>query len=196
LNRNERSHENQPMMRQSSGPEWSRIERWLQRNSPKGLSGLRAAASGADLAGVVSTTGLSIPESLRSMLGTHDGQESPSIFGRDFDFLSSRQMAEHWGMHVTVLSHLPADEPSGDFDPEVMVQCDRGVKPLIASRKWLPFADSNGDVTLYIDFDPAPGGRVGQVIEVDPEGTVWRVLASSFDIYLSERLRQLEAGGG
>lgn len=180
--------------RSESLPTWARIEAWLRENSRHGFSDLSGPASGVELAALGSTTGLAVPESMRAVLTVHDGQARPSIFGAEFDFLSSRQMAEHWRMHLAVLEHLPSEVLAGEFDPDVMVQCDKGVRPLIANRKWLPFADSNGDITRYIDFDPAPGGRVGQVIEVDPEGTVWRVLASSFDEYLADRLRRLEAG--
>jgi cell wall assembly regulator SMI1 len=172
------------------------IETWLRATSRYGLSRLLVPANDADFAFLESTTGLAIPEPLRGVLAVHDGQAAPSLFGDSFDFLSARQIAEHWRMHAAVLEHLPPAALAGEFDPDVMVQCDQGVKPLVANRKWLPFADSNGDVTRYIDFDPAPGGQVGQVIEVDPEGTVWRTLAGSFDQYMADRLRRLEAGEG
>lgn len=177
-------------------PAWAQIEARLREKSHHGLSDLSDPASDVELAALGSTTGLPVPDSILAVLAVHDGQARPSIFGADFDFLSSRQIVEHWRMHLTVLEHLPPEALVGKFDPDFMVRCDRGVKPLIANRKWLPFADSNGDITRYIDFDPAPGGRVGQVIEVDPEGTVWRVLASSFDGYLADRLRRLKAGEG
>lgn len=165
---------------------WALIEARLLVRSPRGLVGLNGPAADADLSALESETGMRLPESLRVVLKLHDGASTPSVFGDDFQFLSSRQMVEHWRMHVGVLSHVPAEALVGIFDPAIIERCDVGVKPVVANRKWLPFADSNCDVTRYIDFDPAPGGCLGQVIEVDPEATSWRVLAPSFDAYLAD----------
>ena len=163
------------------------------RAEARGLLRDASGPAGADdIAGIVSTTGLEVPEALRVLLEMHDGQTAPSLFGGSFDFLSSFEIAAHWEMHVAVLAQLPAEALTGVFDPLTMVRCDTGVRPLIANRKWLPFADSNGNTTRYIDFDPAAGGRPGQVIEVDPEATEWRVLAPSFDAFL---IGCLVAGG-
>lgn len=68
------------------------------------------------------------------------------------------------------------------------------VKPLLRHPKWLPFTCMNGDVFRYLDFDPAPGGTEGQVIEVDPEGCSYQVLANSLDDALKMYANQLESG--
>ncbi len=170
---------------------WLGIESWLREHSPRGVSDLNAPASEADMMALESASGLLIPEALRVVLSLHDGEKGSSLYGNDFDFLSSREMAEHWRMHVAILDHLPLGALAGEFDPEIMSECDSGVRPLIANRMWLPIAENNGDVTRYIDFDPAPGGHLGQVIEVDPEATTWRVLAPSFGTYLADRRASL-----
>ena len=170
-----------------------RLESCLQANSPHGITRLNAPATDDGLAMLEAATGLTLPMALRVVLKAHDGGSDSNVLGDDFDFLSTTLMAEHWRMHVDVLAYLPPEALSDEFDPEVMAHCDPGVRPLVANRRWLPFADSNGDVTRYIDFDPALGGRLGQVIEVDPEATEWRVLAPSFHDFLSDRVRKLEA---
>lgn len=177
-----------------SAEAWKRLEAWLQGNSPHGTSRLNAPATEEDLATLEAATGQALPMALRVVLKMRDGGSDSNILGDGFDFLSTVEMAEHWRMHVDVLTYLPPEVLSGEFDPEVMAHRDVGVRPLIANRKWLPFADSNGDVTRYVDFDPAPGGHVGQVIEVDPEATEWRVLAPSFEDFLLARLKDLEGG--
>jgi hypothetical protein len=58
----------------------------------------------------------------------------------------------------------------------------------------VPIGSFNGDVFRYVDMDPAPGGTVGQVIEVDPEAVSWRVLAPSFGDLLARFADALEAG--
>jgi molybdopterin molybdotransferase len=175
---------------------WKRLEAWVQASSPHGLSRLNAPATDEDLAKLETATNLTLPIALRVVLKLRDGGSHSDVYGDGFDFLSATEIAEHWRMHVDVLTHLPPESLTAEFDPEVVAHCDSGVRPLIANRKWLPFADSNGDVTRYIDFDPASGGNVGQVIEVDPEGAEWRVLARSFEDYLSDHVRRLEGGAG
>jgi molybdopterin molybdotransferase len=172
----------------------ARLEVFLKRNLSKSSSGLHSAATEEDLADLEAATGLLVPEGLRAVLKIRNGGTDSNVFGEGFDFLSAAEIAEHWRMHVDVLSYLPAEALTGKFDPDVMAHCDPGVRPLVANRKWLPFADSNGDVTRYIDLDPALGGRAGQVIEVDPEATEWRVLAPSFEDFLLKRLKDLEGG--
>jgi cell wall assembly regulator SMI1 len=172
---------------------WAQIESWVQQHSARGSSSLNGPASQVDLVAVESYTGLTLPEALRVVLTLNDGEVGSSVFGDGFEFLSSREIVEHWRAHLNVLEYLPADALTGRFDPEVMSECDSGVKCLIASRNWLPFADNNGNATRYIDFDPATGGRVGQVIEVDPESTTWRVLAPSFGAYLAEHVKNRRA---
>ncbi len=166
---------------------WGSIDTLLRERFPASSQGMRGPASGSALERIEAETGLPLPQLLKEMLRLRDGQMTPSIFGEDFDFLAAKEILEHWRAHVSVLGYVP-DESEVDVDPELVSRCDPGVKPRVANRKWLPFADSNGDVTVYVDFDPKIGGQIGQIIEVDPEGMSWRVLAASFDEYLANRL--------
>jgi cell wall assembly regulator SMI1 len=172
---------------------WRQLEDAMKQHSPHALAGLNAAATDDALRSLEVETGLSLPGGLRAVLKIRNGGAETDIFGEGFDFLSAEEMAKHWRMHIAVLAELPFAARTGEFDPEFMAHCDRGVRPLIANRKWLPFADSNGDITRYIDFDPAPDGQFGQIIEVDPEGTEWRVLARGFEEFLAYQVR-MKAG--
>jgi cell wall assembly regulator SMI1 len=168
---------------------WRQLDDSMKRHSPHSSVGVNIPATDDDLMSLEAVTGLRLPVALRVGLKRRNGGANNNIFGDGFNFLSATEMAEHWQMHMAVLAELPLAARVRKFDPEVMAYCDRGVRPLIANRKWLPFADSNGDVTRYIDCDPAPDGLFGQVIEVDPEGTEWRVLARSFEEYLADQVR-------
>src|SRR5262245_6981962 len=54
------------------------------------------------------------------------------------------------------------------------------VRPVIGSPGTVVVGDANGDVHWLLDFDPAPGGRPGQVVRVDVELASWDVLAPSW----------------
>lgn len=52
----------------------------------------------------------------------------------------------------------------------------------------------DGQQMRALDFDPAPGGVEGQLIEVDLEGCTWRVVAPSFPAFLHGYADDLERG--
>ncbi|MEM8809982.1 MAG: SMI1/KNR4 family protein [Cyanobacteria bacterium P01_G01_bin.38] len=61
-------------------------------------------------------------------------------------------------------------------------------------RAWIPIMECNGDVFWAIDFAPSTAGTVGQIIEVDWEGTSWKVVANSFETFLEDYVSSLESG--
>ncbi len=68
------------------------------------------------------------------------------------------------------------------------------VKPLMLHPNWLPMTCMNGNVFRYFDYDPAPGGVAGQIIEVDPENCSYEVIASSFSELKEKYLSDLQSG--
>ncbi|WP_312238662.1 SMI1/KNR4 family protein [Stenotrophomonas sp.] len=46
--------------------------------------------------------------------------------------------------------------------------------------------NNGGTSVLYLDFDPAPGGTVGQVVRYLHDPDSYRVIATSFDAYLQQ----------
>lgn len=89
--------------------------------------------------------------------------------------LSSQEIVARWQIQVETLNWLP--EMPFD-DASAIVHCAPQVRPVVGNRLWLPIAgDADGCITIYIDFDPAPSGSVGQIIQVYPEATEWHLLA-------------------
>jgi cell wall assembly regulator SMI1 len=130
---------------------------------------------------------------LRVLLMHHDGDGGAGVLGDGFALLSAAQIVEHWRLHVQVAQAVEFEMPD-EVDADVAGELDPRVRTRIGSHHWLPFADCNGDVTRYIDFDPTSQGTLGQVIEVDPEGLSWRCLAPSFASYLAGHVARLERG--
>jgi len=46
--------------------------------------------------------------------------------------------------------------------------------------------NNGGTSMLYLDFDPAPGGTVGQVVRYLHDPDSYAVIAPSFDAYLQQ----------
>ncbi|MDR2566763.1 MAG: SMI1/KNR4 family protein [Bifidobacteriaceae bacterium] len=79
--------------------------------------------------------------------------------------------------------------PGREGGPDEGYRDDR-IDPDVPIGRWLHFADcmnNGGTSQLFIDFDPAGEGRVGQIIRYLHDPDEWAVIADSFDDYL-ERL--------
>lgn len=165
-----------------------KIKALLESKNSDFMRNFNEPAMLSDIAKVKIETSLELPHSISDLLKMFNGEKNTFIFGEDFTLLSTDRIVQSWQMHVDVLNCLPENANTGIFDSEVMAHCDMGIKPYIANRKWLPFAESDGSITRYIDFDPAPNGKMGQIIEVYPEATEWRLLAENFEEYLIQQL--------
>ncbi|WNW12581.1 SMI1/KNR4 family protein [Pseudomonas sp. DTU_2021_1001937_2_SI_NGA_ILE_001] len=143
-----------------------------------------------------------VPASLLELLGRIDGthyREYPGgeicvlILGSDvFEYpyyLSSvAQILEEAGKYKDSIAEIY--EAYLDEDPELL---GAGIDPQVPMNRRLCFShcmNNGGTSRLYLDFDPAPGGSVGQVVRFlhDPDSYV--VIASSFDEYLQGLIEQ------
>lgn len=143
-----------------------------------------------------------VPTSLLELLGRIDGthyREYPGgeicvlILGSDvFEYpyyLSSvAQILEEAGKYKDSIAEIY--EAYLDEDPELL---GAGIDPQVPMNRRLCFShcmNNGGTSRLYLDFDPAPGGSVGQVVRFlhDPDSYV--VIASSFDEYLQGLIEQ------
>lgn len=41
---------------------------------------------------------------------------------------------------------------------------DSRLKPYLFNKRWIPFAEADGDINLMLDFDPGEEGESGQII--------------------------------
>lgn len=41
---------------------------------------------------------------------------------------------------------------------------DSRIKPYLFNKRWIPFAETDGDISLMLDFDPGKDGASGQII--------------------------------
>jgi cell wall assembly regulator SMI1 len=179
---------------------WERIKCRLAGLSPELLKALAPPASDAAISKLTKIFGEALPDSLVQSWSLHNGQSLrsqvslPLFFG--FRFLSVAQTQQMWKqLQPTSLSE--ADLPDADFLVwRQMVKRGIGkiygaVKACDANKKWLPISAFDGRLVRFIDFDPAPGGRKGQIIEIDSADASWRVIANSFEDLLQKYERLL-----
>lgn len=73
-----------------------------------------------------------------------------------------------------------------DEEPDIL---GAGIDPDLPMSRRLCFShcmNNGGTSMLYLDFDPAPGGTVGQVVRYLHDPDSYAVIAPSFDAYLQQ----------
>lgn len=179
-----------------------RILSWVKEFAPQTAANLNEPASESALALIESEFRIPLPVGFRELWRSFDGDGLDSwlaIFANGNQMLSSNGVLEHYKLEQEIGKSLydPALHKVGLWKDRVadhVIFVKGAVKPLMLHPKWLPFSCMNGDVIRYFDFDPAPGGTVGQVIEVDAENCSYQVLADSLQAFLSNYAEQLESG--
>jgi hypothetical protein len=143
------------------------------------------------------------PSSLLDMLGKIDGthfREYPQgevvvlmlgsdVFEYPYFLRSVEQILEDANAHTGSIAQI-----YGDYLQEEPETVGPGIDISVCLSKRLCFShcmNNGGSSMLYIDFDPALGGTVGQIVRFLHDPDSYEVIAESFDLYL----RQLIDGG-
>lgn len=178
------------------------IVSWISRHAPQALETLNPPATPADIRLVESTLGVTLPDDFKAFLALHDGEASDeglAILGDGNQLLPCARIIEQYRldqeMGASGADSVSADVAQWKAQAASHIIFVKGpVKPLMSSPRWVPISCANGDVIRYIDYDPAPTGVVGQIIEVWPEGCSYAVLANSFGEFLRRYAEELQAG--
>jgi len=174
------------------------ILKWTEVYSPQTLLHLNPPASEAAIIAVERAIGVELPVSYKSMLGQFNGEgemSSSALLGDGHQLLSCERILE-----VYVTGGDETNQKIDDVDvwrelaSSEIIFIKGPVKPLSRHPLWVPMTSMNGDVLRFLDYDPAPGGVAGQLIEVDAECCVHKVLAPSFEAFLQSYANDLAGG--
>lgn len=125
--------------------------------------------------------GAALPEAYEEFLRRIESQAVPEIRRLGgFRFLQFDEVLSAWE------SFCQLDDSKDEVDLTIAGDTDARVRRFTCGRDRLPIAQFNGNVWIFLDFDPAPGGVAGQVIQVDLEALNWYWLADSFEHLLEE----------
>lgn len=177
------------------------ITEWFEEHSPETMKGLNPPTTPDEVERLESLLGFPLPQSFKEFLYIYNGEtwDSLCLLGDFNRLLSCNEIADKYLLDQELAKSIDGPEHSStafwkDRVLKQIIFVKGSVKPILNHPNWVPFSCMNGDVYRYIDFDPAPNGIIGQIIEVDPECCTYEVLADSFDDFLARYAQQLIEG--
>jgi cell wall assembly regulator SMI1 len=170
---------------------WQVIERVLWKNCHSVSLALRKPASSATLAKLQKRFRNRVPRAFLESLKTHDGLRK--------SYLDEIRLFNYWAllpvdailMESKMMYEIEADLQSDSPDMVTGPKRKRAKNSTAQMRNdihwsagWIPFMDADGD-KLVIDLDPGPKGTVGQILYFSNSEGAKRVIAPSFETWLS-----------
>ena len=176
-----------------------KIIQWVSIHSPATIEHLNPPAQESEITLVENMLKISLPDSFKDLLETFNGEDGLTwlaLFGDGNQLLSCRDIIDQYKLEQDIGQQMFNPEMENiefwrDRVVENIISVKGAVKPLLRHQKWIPITCMNGDVFIYLDFDPAPGGHIGQVIKVDTEACSYQVLANSFAEFMEIYANQL-----
>ncbi len=165
---------------------WKELTDWLGKNEPAALKQFNRPASAKAIAAAEKALGRTLPDDYKRFLAMHNGQDTGGPMVESATLLRVQEIAAR---HKR-LSKLEAGE-----DEESEYDTDNKVKGVFYSPGWIPIGCSpRGRDFLCLDFDPAKGGKPGQVILFVIDFNERFQVAPSFAELLTVFLKEAKAG--
>jgi cell wall assembly regulator SMI1 len=167
---------------------WEKISFWYASNAPKGALTLSPGASEDEIQLLERLLGVNLPADIRESYAIHDGNRYLQSFFPDGGALQSiDRIAQAWLVLADRVSKGLVVYAENVF-PE------GPIKKTWWNLRWIPIMETGAGDYGCVDLEPANGGHLGQVISFVDEVGPLRVLASSWQEYLSQFADDLEHG--
>lgn len=139
-----------------------------------------------------------VPESLLALLSRVDGTHYREYPGGEVCVLMLGSDVGDYPYYLRSIAQIFEDQQQWDDsirsiyeewldeEPEILGEGIDGDLPMNRRLCFSHCMNNGGTSMLYLDFDPAPGGSVGQVVRYLHDPDSYAVIAPSFDAYLQE----------
>jgi cell wall assembly regulator SMI1 len=161
---------------------WSQIEQSLSAKGCLEQMGLRAGASECQIADLEAHVGVRFPDSLRTFLSIHDGQERRSSALKPGRLLPIADIRCAWDLW----REMDEEYMNANCAPYMKSSPEGFIKLKYTNRAWIPLLDTAGGNYVGLDYDPDIHGTVGQVIPFGRNEDCKSVLASSFEEFVQK----------
>ena len=183
--------EPKPLEQEDIEPVLQRLDAWYAKHLSADRYQLNPPATDASLDAFERLIGIALPRAYRQLYRWHDGEEDDR-FGHIYGLpiLPLDDAGKQWKAWIDVLAEFKGDRykipgrgwPQGAVDPSYI------------NPRWIPLTHDGSGNHIGLDFDPWPGGRVGQVIPFGRDEDVKVVLAESLGKFLEWIADLLESG--
>ncbi len=183
--------EPKPLLEEDIGQTLARLDAWYATHLAPDRYVFNPPATDAQLDAFERLVGLRLPEAYRQLYRWHDGEEDDRwghIYG--LPLLSLHEAGSQWKAWNEVLAGFDGNRYaiSGGAWPE------GAVDPAYINPGWIPLTHDGSGNHIGLDFDPWPGGRMGQVILFGRDEDVKAVLAPSLGGFLAWIADLLDSG--
>lgn len=183
--------EAKPMLEEDVAPVLARLDARYSTNLASDKYVFNPPATDAQIDAFEHLIRLKMPRSYRQLYRWHDGENN-----------------DRWG-HIYGLPLLPLEHAAADWKAWTRTLAEFGgnryaipgaawpedtVDPAYTNPAWIPLTNDGSSGHIGIDFDPWPGGRLGQVILFGRDEDVKVVLAESLGQFLEWVAGLLESG--
>lgn len=180
-----------PLLEEDIAPTLARLDAWYATHLSPDRYVFNPPATDAQLDAFERLVGLRLPESYRQLYRWHDGDAHDRwghIYG--LPLLPLQEAGSQWKTWNEVLAGFDGNryEISGGAWPE------GAVDPAYINPGWIPLTNDGSGNHIGLDFDPWPGGRMGQVILFGRDEDVKAVLAPSLGGFLAWIADLLDSG--
>lgn len=169
---------------------WEFIESWPITPELNGKALFNPGASISEIQAFEQAIGFKLPQDVVDSYRRHNGMPvamSYYCFWQG-NSLSLKQSLQQWRDAIRVTKEIFGEPGLPDYYPPQVVKGP--VKALCWSPAWIPVLKKNKE-PVCLDFEPAEGGNIGQVIEVDFEGSEVKVIAKSYREFLQKVVENL-----
>lgn len=183
--------EAKPMLQEDITPVLARLDAWYAANLAADKYVFNPPATDEQIDAFEHLVGRKMPRSYRQLYKWHNGENDDRwghIYG--LPLLPLEQAAADWKSWTKTLAEFGGNRyaiPGGAW-PE------GAVDPAYTNPAWIPLTNDGSSGHIGLDFDPWPGGRVGQVILFGRDEDVKVVLAESLGQFLGWVAGLLESG--
>lgn len=180
-----------PLLEEDIAPVLARLDAWYAAHLPQGRYKFNPPASEAQIQAFERLIGFKLPRAYHQLYRWHDGETDDRwghIYG--LPLVPLEWAAREWTTWNGVLDEFNGNryEIPGAAWPE------GAVDPAYINPRWIPLTIDGSGNSIGLDFDPWPGGRVGQVIIYGRDEEVKLVLAESLGKFLEWIADLLEGG--
>lgn len=173
---------------------WKTIERWDEdhRNGIP-ISRLNSAARESDITDLTTKLGVQLPNEFLDSLRRHNGTADWTRSFNHGTLLSAMEILQELDETRAIFNDLrEAEQKQFTGTTYLSLSSIGAVKPEFWSDKWIPFHITDWSKTCF-DFNPAEGGSIAQIIEVNWEGGEVKVIFQSYIEFLQHCADHLPA---